>query len=35
MIDFPLLSTTGKQDWDALQALTNEPERMIADLRLV
>jgi transposase len=30
-----LLSTARKQGWDVLKALTGEPERLIADLRVV
>jgi transposase len=30
-----LLSTARKQGWDVLKALTSEPERLIADLRVV
>jgi transposase len=30
-----VLSTARKQGWDILQTLTGDPERLIADLRLV
>ena len=30
-----LLSTARKQGWDILQALTSDPKRLIADLRVV
>lgn len=30
-----LLSTARKQGWDLLKALTSEPHRLIADLRVI